>query len=69
MTNDVTVTVYIGCPCRRCVPCQPFDTEPDQFGLFRSYISCSTYEPDEEISLDSVCDSEAFAVATREGKL
>ena len=40
-----------------------FDTEPDEFGLFCSYISCPTYEPDEEISLDSVCDSEAFAVA------
>jgi hypothetical protein len=40
-----------------------FDTEPDEFGLFRSYISCPTYEPDEEIPLESVCDSKAFAVA------
>jgi hypothetical protein len=39
-----------------------FDTEPDEFGLFRSYISCPTYEPDEEIPLDSICDSEGFAV-------
>lgn len=42
---------------------QSFDTEPDDFGLFRSYISCPTYEPDEEIPLDSICDSEGFAVA------
>jgi Plavaka transposase len=40
-----------------------FDTEPDEFGLFRSYISCPTYEPDEEIPLDSICDSQGFAVA------
>jgi Plavaka transposase len=40
-----------------------FDTEPDDFGLFRSYISCPTYEPDEEVSLDSICDSDGFAVA------
>jgi Plavaka transposase len=40
-----------------------FDTEPDEFGLFRSYISCPTYEPDEEIHLDSICDSEGFLVA------
>jgi hypothetical protein len=40
-----------------------FDTEPDEFGLFRSYVSCPTYEPDEEIPLDSICDSEGFAVA------
>jgi len=40
-----------------------FDTEPDEFGLFRSYISCPTYEPDEEIPLDSICDSEGFLVA------
>lgn len=39
-----------------------FNTEPDEFGLFRSYISCPTYEPDEEILLDSVCDAEGFAV-------
>jgi Plavaka transposase len=39
-----------------------FDTEPDEFGLFRSYISCPTYEPDEEISLDSVCDADGFSV-------
>jgi hypothetical protein len=39
-----------------------FDTEPDEFGLFRSYISCPTFEPDEEIPLDSICDSEGFAV-------
>ena len=40
-----------------------FDTEPNEFGLFRSYISCPTYEPDEEIPLDSICDSEGFAIA------
>lgn len=39
-----------------------FDTEPDQFGLFRSYVSRPTYEPDEEVSLDSVCDSGGLAV-------
>ncbi|KAN0118275.1 hypothetical protein V8E52_005251 [Russula decolorans] len=40
-----------------------FDTEPDEFGLFRSYISCPTFEPNKEIPLDSICDSEGFAVA------
>jgi len=39
-----------------------FDTEPDEFGLFRSYILCPTYEPDKEIPLDSICDSKGFAV-------
>jgi hypothetical protein len=40
-----------------------FDTEPNKFGLFRSYVSCPTYEPDEEVPLDSICDSEGFAIA------
>jgi hypothetical protein len=39
-----------------------FDIEPDEFGLFCSYISCPMYEPDKEVSLDSICDMEGFAV-------
>jgi hypothetical protein len=39
-----------------------FETEPDEFGLFRSYVSRPTYIPDEELSLDTVCDAGGLAV-------
>jgi hypothetical protein len=39
-----------------------FETEPDEFGLFRSYVSRPTYIPDEEVPLDTICDSGGLAV-------
>src|SRR5271170_6672877 len=39
------------------------DTEPNEFGLYRSYPHLPSFEPDEDVSLDSLCDSPAFAVA------
>jgi hypothetical protein len=39
-----------------------FETEPDEFGLFRSYVSRPTYIPDEELSLDTICDSGGLSV-------
>ena len=41
-----------------------FETEPDEFGLFRSYTSRPTYIPDEDLPLDAVCDTAGLAVAT-----
>ena len=39
------------------------DTEPNEFGLYRSYPHLPSCEPDEDISLDSVCDSPGISVA------
>ena len=39
-----------------------FDIKPNEFSLFRSYISCPMYKPDKEIPLDSICDADRFLV-------
>jgi hypothetical protein len=41
------------------------DTEPNEFGLYRSYPSMPSHDPDEDTSLDSVCDSPGLAVVDR----
>lgn len=43
---------------------QPVQTKPDEFGLFKVYPSMPTSNPDELVSLDTLCDSGAFAVAS-----
>ena len=43
-----------------------FETEPDEFGLFRLYTSRPTYIPDEDLPLDAVCDTASLAVATHD---
>ena len=40
-----------------------YETEPDEFGLFRSYASRPTYIPDEDLPLDAVCDAAGLAIA------
>src|SRR5271170_2562307 len=32
------------------------DTEPNEFGLYRSYPHLPSFEPDKDVSLDSLCE-------------
>ena len=40
-----------------------FETEPDEFGLFRLYTSRPTYIPDQDLPLDAVCDGAGLVAA------
>ncbi|KAL6299080.1 hypothetical protein BKA93DRAFT_742984 [Sparassis latifolia] len=40
-----------------------FDTEPNTFGVFRRYTVRPHRDPEDEITLDALCDSPAFSVA------
>jgi hypothetical protein len=40
-----------------------FETEHNEFGLFRRYPHMPSYIPDEDVSLDAVCDDPGLATA------
>lgn len=47
-----------------CPPSPSFiETEPNEFGLYRSYMSYPTQDPEEALSLDDMCDAPGFSTA------
>jgi len=40
-----------------------FETEPNSFGVYRHYTTKPSTDPEEEITLDSLCDAPTFAIA------
>ena len=42
---------------------QEVRTDPNEFGLYRVYATCPTVDPEENTSLDDVCDSPGLAAA------
>ena len=43
-------------------PGQSVQTEPNSFGLYRVYAAVPSYDPEEDLSLDNVCDSHNLSV-------
>lgn len=41
----------------------PVQTEPNEYGLYRVYPVAPSYDPEEDVSLDHVCDSQSLTVS------
>jgi len=46
-----------------------FETEPDEFGLYRLYFSVPSYIPDQETQLDEICDDNPGPAAHQRKKV
>ena len=43
-----------------------FETEPNTFGVYRQYTTKPSTDPEDEVTLDSLCDGPTFALAPTE---